>query len=129
MADEITTFGEVSPQFPIATKRVPIVSDLHHLEQKTTAVAGSATYTGSFFAVKKFKQIVGTVEFNENGTLYFDFSSDGATADWSDTLATVGGTADSFAVEIVAPFFRVRWANGTANATTTHRLFVYGKTL
>jgi hypothetical protein len=119
----------VTTQFPIGTKRQRVIPDMWLLDKKTTAVAGSGTYTSSTRSCKEFVKLVGICMFNENGSLTIEQSWDGINFDYVSTFATTGGTGTAFSVEVVAPFFRVKWANGTANATTTHRLFTAGRSM
>lgn len=119
----------IAPQFAIGTKRSRIANDNWCIVAKIVQVDGSGTFTSDTIPVNPFSKVVGTCLFNENGTLYIDQSPDGTNFDYTTTFATTGATTTAFAVEIVAPFIRVRWANGTANDTTTHRLYVWAKVM
>jgi len=119
----------VTTQFPIKTNRRKVIPDIWLLDKKTSLVAGSGTYTSHTRSCKEFVKIVGTALFNEDGTLYVDQSPDGYNMDYSSSFATTGGTTTAFSVEVVAPFVQIRWANGSANDTTTHRLFAWGRSM
>jgi len=119
----------VTTQFPIKTNRIKVLPEIWLLDKKTTLVAGSGTYTSDTRSIKEFVKIVGTCLFNEDGSLTIEQSADGINFDYISTFATTGGTTTAFSVEVVAPFLQVQWANGSANDTTTHRLFVWGRSM
>ena len=100
-------------------------SNLICVAKRITAVAGSATYTSGVVSSDGYVRAVAMGIFNENGTIYIDQSNDGSNWDYSSSVATVGGTGFAISAEVVAPYIRFRWANGTANATTTHRLYCH----
>ena len=115
------------PQMAIGTKRVPVVNDLHFADERTTQVGAAGTWTGTWIEAKHFAKIVGFANFDTNGTLYVDQSSDGYNADYSWSTATAG-TVVSFSVELIAPFVRLRWINAGA-ATSTHKAKAYLKVM
>jgi len=127
MADEISQITAVQPQFPIETSRKKVLGELWLIAKRATAVAGSGSYSSNFVNVVGFSRVTGTCLFNEDGTLKIEQSNDGVNVDYTTSEATTGGTTKAVSVELICPFVRITWDNGTANDTTTHKMYIYAK--
>jgi hypothetical protein len=62
---------------------------------------------------------------DQNGTLNVQQSPDGTNWDVTSTFTVTGGTGQGFSVEVVAPYMRLDYVNGTT-AQTTFRLYAWG---
>jgi len=116
-------------QAAVGTKRLPVVNEMWLAVKKESLVAGSATYTSDWINASKFARVTGYAIFNEDGTLTVEQSANGNDAHYTKDLATTGGTGDAFSYELVLPFVRIKWANGSANDTTTHNLYMMLKVM
>jgi 5-hydroxyisourate hydrolase-like protein (transthyretin family) len=96
------------------------------LDSTTTALAASGTYTtASAVSCAVYRRIVGSVYSDQNGTLNVQQSPDGTNWDVTSTFTVTGGTGQGFSVEVVAPYMRLDYVNGTT-AQTTFRLYAWG---
>jgi|ERR1700747_1157151 len=68
------------------------------------------------------KLLQGTVFSDHSGSLAVEQSGDGTHWDWVDTIAVTGGTAGKISVQVVAPWIKMIYTNGST-AQTTFRLF------
>ena len=97
---------------------------LKQADSTTTALGANATYTGSSVETSGYKQIVGTVYADVDGTLKIQQSPDGTNWDVETSISVTGGSGKGFSIEVVAPYMRVVYENrGTAQ--TTFRLYVF----
>jgi hypothetical protein len=117
----VPTIDPIPTILPIQT----IGTNLVNVETRITAVGASATWTSGIRSTDGYVRATVLGIFNESGTMYVDQSNDGTNFDYSSSTATTGGTGFAISVEIVAAYVRFRWTNGTANVTTTHRLYCY----
>lgn len=94
------------------------------INSTNTALAGGATFQGTSEAVSSYSQatvtLVGTAS-SATGTLYFEKSIDGDT--WESVPRTVTDITATlpFTFLLTAPFFRIKYVNGST-AQTTFRL-------
>jgi hypothetical protein len=96
------------------------------LDSTTTALAASGTYTtASAVSCAVYRRIVGSVYCDQDGTLNVQQSPDGTDWDVTSTFTVTGGTGQGFSVEVVAPYMRLDYVNGTT-AQTTFRLYAWG---
>ena len=93
-------------------------------DSTTTALGAGASYNGSSVETTGYKQIVGTVYADTDGTLKIQQSPDGTNWDVETSISVTGGSGKGFSVEIVAPYMRVVYENG-GTAQTTFRLYVF----
>ena len=93
-------------------------------DSTTTALGASATYTGSSVETSGYKQIVGTVYADVDGTLKIQQSSDGTNWDVETSISVTGGSGKGFSIEVVAPYMRVVYENG-GTAQSAFRLYVF----
>ena len=93
----------------------------------TANVAASGTFTSTQQTCSNAGAIVGTIFADQAGTLFVDQSSDGTNYDTVTSQATTASSTaagSSFSVAVVAPYFRIRWTNGSGvSATTVKRLY------
>ena len=67
---------------------------------------------------------MGTVYADVDGTLKIQQSPDGTNWDVETSISVTGGEGKGFSVEIVAPYMRVVYENGST-AQSVFRLYVY----
>ena|ERR1035437_3674744 len=94
-------------------------------------LAGNATFTSTTQYMQRATAYVGTVYADQDGTVYIDQSNDDVNYDFPTSYAVVADTGFGFNVEAIAPYFRVRFTNGSSSTQTVFRLFanaldVYG---
>ena len=114
---------------PTGIKRQKLLNDLWLMVKKITSVAQAATYTSDTLPCKQFSKIVGTCLFDRAGTLYIDQSPDAANFDYTTTIATAISTTVAISIDVVCPFFRVRWTESNVGATAVNRLYIFGKVM
>ena len=111
------------------SSQVIVQADIDLIDSTTTALAGAATYTSSFFSLNGYEKIVGTCLADQPGTLYVEQSQDGV--NW-DLISPFPVNTDpnnrgvGFEVDVLAPYGRVRYVN-LATANTVFRLYTFLK--
>lgn len=87
------------------------------LNGTTAALAGSATYTGTWEDVIHFSSVVIACKTDLDSTLYVDFSPDaGANVDSTLTFAVLAATNEVHRITITRKWFRIRITNGSGSA-------------
>jgi len=109
---------------PIDYDRINVVSAV--LDSTTTTLSASDVYTGSSFSVSNYKQVVGTLYSDVDGTLEVQFRNDGTNWDGESTINYVGGDLTGFVIDVVGNTCRLKYTNGSS-AQTTFRLYVRGR--
>ena len=91
----------------------------------TTALAGAATYTGTF-EQNTFPEVMVSCKADVSGTLYFDFSNDGTNVDtFPSSGFNVAAGVHEFHTAVKGPrYFRVRFVNDSG-AQAYFRLYTY----
>lgn len=85
-----------------------------------TTLANGATFTGPARMTNRDDRVTGLVFADQAGTLHIEQTNDPKAADptqtavWDldTTQAVVASTGASFSIELVAPFWRIRYVNG-----------------
>jgi len=97
---------------------------LKQVDSTTTALGANATYTGSSVETSGYKQIVGTVFADVDGTLKIQQSPDGTNWDVETSISVTGNQGKGFSIEVVAPYMRAVYENG-GTAQSAFRLYVF----
>lgn len=87
----------------------------------TTPLTGSASYTSHWTNTDVAPRLTGSVFADQSGTIYIEQSGDGITADVSASYTVTASTGEGFAENIVLPYARIRYVNGSS-AQGTFRL-------
>lgn len=82
------------------------------LGQSVTALGASATFTGGWVPREKFGRAVALAYASHAGTMYIDESVDGSNTIRTTTQSVSATTATSKDITVIAPFVRIRYANG-----------------
>ena len=85
-------------------------------------LAGSAVMPPMIMQLGVDAVIAGSVISDQSGTLVISQSFDGINYDFATTIAVVGGTGQSFNLEVIAPFAQIAYTNG-GTTQTYFRLF------
>jgi len=89
------------------------------LVNTATPINATLTYTSAQVSTQGYGRIVGTLLADVAGTLYVDQSNDGVNYDSISSFTYPGGSlAYAFSVEVVAPYFRIRYTDGAVNQAT-----------
>jgi hypothetical protein len=96
----------------------------------TTPLPAHAVYTSGFFNVDRYGKIVVTILSDQPGTLYVEQSnaSDASVVDADEIIPYTAREKRGVWVEVVAPYCRVRYVNGSTDQTT-FRLFARGRVI
>lgn len=113
-----------SAEIQLPTEKQAIYRPLH--ASTTTALDASASYTSDGEDATSYDRITGTVFADQAGTLYIEQSPDGTNWDDSTSVSVSASAGQSFSVELVSYYVRIRYVNG-GTAQGTFRLSAYLK--
>lgn len=88
----------------------------------STPLASGATFTGATTDISTYPAAVVSYKTNQNGTLYIEFSTDGANWDTILEYTVYEGKEESHRVKVLKKYFRIRLTNTSASAQTYLRL-------
>jgi hypothetical protein len=88
----------------------------------TTPLAGSASFTSKTVTIDWAQYVSGSVYSDQSGTFNIEFSGDGVNFDAVYSISVVGGTGQGFAQQIILPYVRFVYVNGSSDQTA-FRLF------
>lgn len=91
------------------------------LHTETPLAANASTTIGPVLA-DRADRVVGSVFADQAGTLYIEQSFDQTNWDISTNITVTASDGSGFSEELVAPYVRLRYANG-AGAQTAFRVF------
>jgi hypothetical protein len=96
----------------------------------TTALAAGGSWTSAWVdclgSVPRAKKIYITCYSDQSGTIYIDYSPDGANVDGSESISYTGGSTPAIeAVEVKGRYARVRYVNNATTAQSVFRLYAY----
>lgn len=104
---------------------------LHKLKQElkevfkhTTPLLANETIESDPIKADRWSRITGSVKADQNGTLIIEQSPDGVNWDVQDTFTITANNGIGFSVEVVCPYVRVRYINGSTDQTE-FRLYVF----
>lgn len=78
------------------------------------ALGGNATWTSPVRFRDRHDTVAGTVFSDQAGTLNVEQSPDGTHWDFDETVTVTASTGASFSKTLVAPYWRLRYVNGSA---------------
>jgi hypothetical protein len=106
-------------------KKVIIDNDLKGpIIYTTTPLGANQSFTSYLYPTAGYGKIVGTVYSDQDGILLVGQSPDGTNIDCISRFEIIGGGNWGFVVDVVAPYFSVRYINGNI-AQTVFRLYVF----
>ena len=90
----------------------------------TTPLGANESFTSDLYSTAGYGKIVGTVFSDQDGTLLIGQSPDGTNIDCISTFYIFANGAYGFVVDVVAPYFSVKYENGS-QAQSVFRLYVF----
>lgn len=81
----------------------------------TTKLTANSTWTSGVHSVDRADRIAGLVFADQSGNLFIEQSSDGTNWDLSTSVAISASTGTKYSEELVAPYVRLRFVNGSTN--------------
>lgn len=105
-----------------------IVTKLNELSEPVARtvdpLGANGSYTSNVFSTAGWGRIVGSCFSDRDGVLFVEQSPDGQNFDVQSRFDYSAGSQMGFSVEVVCPFARVRFTNGST-AQTVFRLYVF----
>jgi len=100
------------------------------LAQCTTPLSANASYVSGWFVSDRYGKIAATIYSDQPGTLYVEQTNatDGSVVDADEEIPYVAEEKRGVLIEVVAPYTRVRYLNGSSDQTV-FRLFVRGRVI
>jgi hypothetical protein len=90
----------------------------------TTPLDANQSFTSDLYSTSGYGKIVGTVYTDQDGVLLVGQSPDGTNIDCISRFEIIGGGNWGFVVDVVAPYFGIKYINGSV-AQTVFRLYVF----
>ena len=90
----------------------------------TSPLDANQSFTSDLYSTAGYGKIVGTVFADADGMLFIGQSPDGTNIDCISTFYIYAGGTFGFVVDVVAPYFSVKYQNGNT-AQTVFRLYVF----
>lgn len=92
------------------------------LNSSTATLNSGATFTGTGEQIVWFGSVVAAIITDQDGIAYMEFSNDNTNWDSSLSFAVLASTNEVHRLSITRPYYRIRFANTSANNQTYFRL-------
>jgi hypothetical protein len=96
------------------------------LEQDTTPLSGSATYTSDWYDVRIYPSVMMAVLADQDCTAIFDFSPDGSTVESSLSYNVFANLNEVHRLSVTRPYARLRVVNGSSAMSSFSSTFMAG---
>lgn len=95
---------------------------------ETATITINQEYQSDWLNVQKWAKLTGAINTSGNAYVYIDQSADGYNIDYTTTRTITAATADSWSIETVLPWARLRVRTNAADQTIM-RAYLYGRML
>ena len=109
----------------VATSEITVSEAIGANEAGVTATFNQE-FQGNWHDVRRWAKITGAINCSGNGYVYIDQSGDGITVDYTTTRTIAAATADSWSIEIVLSYARMRIRTDAADQSSM-RAYLYGR--
>ena len=96
------------------------------LEKNTTLLSAGGEYLSSWHDVSTFPSVMMAILADQDGTAYFQFSSDGSTVESSLQYNVFASINEVHRLSVTRPYCRIRYLNGSADQTSFSSTFMAG---